>query len=83
MPFRHASVVIRASLPATGTREPLCVEQFARCRRMSDKRTDTFAEMEATQDALRKSIEESRRLAEKTDRLLERHRQDLSQDVEP
>ena len=41
---------------------------------MSEKRTDTFAEIEETQDALRRSIEESRRLAEKADRLLERAR---------
>ena len=44
---------------------------------MSQKRSDILAEIEETQDKLRDSIEHSKELAEKTDRLLERHREEL------
>lgn len=44
-----------------------------------DKQSTTFTEIEETQDALRECIERSKHLTEKTQQLLERHRQELDE----
>jgi ABC-type transporter Mla subunit MlaD len=49
---------------------------------MSQKRSDILNQIEETQDALRDSIAHSKELAEKTDRLLERHREELQKGAE-
>lgn len=44
---------------------------------MSDKDDKTLNEIEQTQEALRESIEEAKKLAEKSERLLKRHRKQV------
>ena len=41
-------------------------------------RSEHFRDLEASQEALKKSIEESKALAEKSQRLLDEHRKQLS-----
>lgn len=47
-----------------------------------DHKLKQVEEIEATQEALRESIEQSKQLAEKADHLLQKHKQSL-QDNEP
>lgn len=44
---------------------------------MSVKRDEILDEIEDTQAALRQSIEEAKRLAEKSDRMVKKHRKEL------
>ncbi len=48
---------------------------------MNEKPDGTLASIEATQAALRESIEAARQLAEKSDFLLRKHRKATEQDV--
>jgi hypothetical protein len=45
-----------------------------------DKDDKTLAQIEQTQEALRESIEEAKKLAEKSDRLLKKHRKEVEKD---
>ena len=44
---------------------------------MPDKADKTLGEIEETQAKLRESIEEAKKLAEKSDRLLKKHRKEV------
>lgn len=46
---------------------------------MSDKADKTLGEIEKTQAQLRASIEEAKTLAEKSDKLLKRHRKEVKE----
>ena len=50
---------------------------------MPDKKDETFKAIEDTQAALRESIAEAADLAAKSERLIKKHRQEMSKDSKP
>ncbi|HEY0026605.1 MAG TPA: hypothetical protein VGC35_01930 [Allosphingosinicella sp.] len=49
---------------------------------MTDKSSDEIAEIEATQAALKESIQATKDLADKAEHLLQRHKRNMERDAE-